>query len=211
MTYILSNERDDNVALSFENYRDYLLSNRDKLSDSVYKLATSDWWYDFKDHKCPHDAWLERVLIIEPSEGKRNENRTTKVKIMLLSAYQDGYIELSYKNAVSIKIDSHNVKLGHKDCYYTCDMMNLDIHSQGYSFMKLNGVAVKKQQIGKLKQKILNIAGMTNDRNLLLQFLHFHHPWWSKAIIYVLIYEPILKLSHSRHTPYISSFRTGLL
>ena len=118
MTFILASERDIDAALAFANYKTYLASNKDKFPKSVYELATSEWWYDFKNHKCPHDAWLERALIIEPAEGERNEDRTTEVKILLLSAYQDGYIELSYKNAVYIKIDSHNVKNGHKDWRY---------------------------------------------------------------------------------------------
>ena len=58
------------------------------------------------------------MQIIESSEGKRNEERATEVKIMLLGAYHDGYIELHYKNVTSINLDSHNAKLGHKDWRY---------------------------------------------------------------------------------------------
>ncbi|QMU60618.1 MAG: hypothetical protein GKR92_02465 [Gammaproteobacteria bacterium] len=118
MTYILANERDKDAASAFEEYKKYLTAHKDKFSESVFKLASSDWWYDFNNHKCPHDAWLERALISEPSKGERNENRTTEVILMLLGANQDGYIELSYKNVVSINLDSHNVKLGHKDWRY---------------------------------------------------------------------------------------------
>ena len=118
MTFILANDRDQDVTSAFANYRKYLDTHKDKFPKSAYELASSEWWYDFNNHKCPHDAWLERVLIIEPSEGERNEDRATEVKVMLLSAYQDGYIELSYKNAVSIKIDSHDVKRGHRDWRY---------------------------------------------------------------------------------------------
>ena len=75
MTYILANERDNDVASAFDSYRTYLTTNKDKFSESVYKLASSERWYDFNSHKCPHDAWLERLLIVELSDGERNENR----------------------------------------------------------------------------------------------------------------------------------------
>ena len=118
MTYILSSERDKDDSLAFSNYEEYLTTHKDKFPKSVFNLASSEWWYDFNNHKCPHDAWLERMLILEPSKGERNEERTTEIKVMLLGAYHDGYIELSYKNAVSIKIDSYHVIQGHKNWRY---------------------------------------------------------------------------------------------
>jgi len=118
MTYILANERNNDVTSAFANYRKYLAAHKEKFSDSAFKLASSEWWYDFTNHKCPHDSWLERALIIEPSEGERNEKRTTEVKVMLLAAFHDGYIELTYKNVASMNLDSSNVKQGHKNWRY---------------------------------------------------------------------------------------------
>ena len=119
MAYLLSNDgRDENVVVAFEKYRNYIESNKNKLSSSAYNLAISEWFYNFQDHKCPHDAWLENLLIFEPSEGERCEARKTEIIVKLLGSYHNGYIELIYKNVSSFKIDAFNIKAGHSDWRY---------------------------------------------------------------------------------------------
>jgi hypothetical protein len=119
MTFILSEDyRDEDVVAAFDKYRSYIENNKTYFPPSAYKLAVSDWYYNFSDHKCPHDAWLETLSIVEPSKGERNEIRKTEIKVKLLGAYQDGYIELNYRNVASFKIDAFNVKGGHSDWRY---------------------------------------------------------------------------------------------
>jgi hypothetical protein len=119
MAFILSNdERDEDVVKAFEKYRNYIETNKAKLPRSCYELAVSDWYYNFNNHKCPHDAWLENISILEPSDGERNEIRKTQVVVKLLGAYHDGYIELIYKNVASLKINAFNIKAGHSDWRY---------------------------------------------------------------------------------------------
>jgi hypothetical protein len=56
----------------------------------AYALATSDWYFDLADRRCPHDSWLESATIHEPSTGLRSELRSSALSIKLLGAYQDG-------------------------------------------------------------------------------------------------------------------------
>lgn len=119
MVYILSeDDRDSDPVKAFEKYQAYIQSNTSLFPASVLALATSDWYYNFKDHRCPHDAWLESVLIHEPAEGERQEIRTTQMTVRLLGAYHDGYIEIRYKNIKSAIIDAFAVKSGHHDWRY---------------------------------------------------------------------------------------------
>ena len=119
MTYILSkDDRDSDPVKAFRLYKGYIQSKQDNLPKSVYELATSDWYYNFNDHKCPHDAWLESALIYEPSQGERQEIRTTQITVKLLGAYHDGHIEIKYKNVKSAIIKAFAVKSGHHDWRY---------------------------------------------------------------------------------------------
>ncbi len=59
-------------------------------------FALAEWYRDPRDHRCPHDGWLEAVEITEPATGERSQIRTTAVTIRLLGAYHDGYVVLRY-------------------------------------------------------------------------------------------------------------------
>lgn len=89
MSFILSAQRDDDVVRAFERYRGYLQSVRHSLPESVFALASSDWYFSPHEHRCPHDAWLESITISEPSSGKRHEVRFTSIRIRLLAAYHE--------------------------------------------------------------------------------------------------------------------------
>ena len=56
------------------------------------------WHYDEQDHRCPHDSWLEALIISEPSSEVRCEIKSINILIRLLGAYHDGYLELRYEN-----------------------------------------------------------------------------------------------------------------
>ncbi len=137
MVYILANERDNSsFGSSGDRYRKYLEENKSKFPKNAYELATSTWWFDFSNHKCPHDSWLEKISIVEPAEGERNEKRSTNIEVKLLGAYHDGYIKLKYRNVTSFKIDAFNVKEGHSDwCYdeFRISSNNLLIHEIEWS------------------------------------------------------------------------------
>jgi hypothetical protein len=120
MTFILSADRTSPEAMSngFRRYADYLLENRKNFPASAYALATSDWFYNFNDHRCPHDAWLESFSMTEPSSGSRNEQRIVSLRIRLLAAHHDGMIELHYPQVYGYRLDLKNGELGHRDWRY---------------------------------------------------------------------------------------------
>lgn len=96
MSYILADQRDRDVVTAFAAYWEYLLERRSRFPPAAYALAASEWYFDFSDHRCPHDSWLESVTIGETSMGARHEQWTSTLTIRLLGAYHDGCIEFSY-------------------------------------------------------------------------------------------------------------------
>jgi len=119
MTFILATDRRDaDVIGAFKRYRDYLAPLRDAFPRSAYALATSDWYFNFGDHRCPHDGWLESFCLTEPSSGSQREIRTLSMQIRLLGAYHDGYIELLYPQVFAYRLDIADSQYGHRDWRY---------------------------------------------------------------------------------------------
>ncbi len=116
MSFILSDQRNNDC--SFERYRTYLQSIRHALPEAVFALASSDWYFSFRDHRCPHDAWLESVTICEASSGERHEVRSTSLRIRLLAAYHDGFIEFYYPKVFRYDLDTQDATSGHRDWRY---------------------------------------------------------------------------------------------
>ena len=118
MAYLLAEQRDAETPGCFERYREYLERNRARFPASAYSLATSDWYFDPHDHRCPHDAWLESAHFSEPHAGERSEKRSLSLSVRLLGAYHDGHIELHYPHVTAYRLDASNVKVGHLDWRY---------------------------------------------------------------------------------------------
>jgi hypothetical protein len=112
MAFFLSSDFADNSAspallkARFDAYREYLLSIRAKLPSSAYEFAMAEWHYDPQIPQCPHDAWVEKLMIAEPALGERHEKRSIEIQLELLGAYHDGHIHLTYKNIRSYSLDT---------------------------------------------------------------------------------------------------------
>jgi hypothetical protein len=118
MSYVLDKQRDTDVVAAFREYRAYLASNATQFPPSAHELATSDWYFDFNDHRCPHDAWLETATFSESSTGSRNEVRTSTLTVRLLGAYHDGHIEFVYPEVRAYELNMSHLAQGHGDWRY---------------------------------------------------------------------------------------------
>lgn len=118
MAYILSAEKDNDRFGAFPRYRDYVSSAKATFPPQAYELASSEWYFDPKDHRCPHDAWLESLVVSEPSTGSRQEIRHTTIRVRLLGAYHDGFIELVYPKVFSYQLTSPLAERGLGDWRY---------------------------------------------------------------------------------------------
>lgn len=104
MTFVMNTpslQDREEIKSHFEEYYRYLRNSRDKMPSSAFEYAVATWHYDANDHRCPHDSWLETLEIVELSSGERSEIRRVDIRMSLLGAYHDGYINLTHKNVTS--------------------------------------------------------------------------------------------------------------
>ncbi len=121
MAYVLSDNRKKpgDIVSAFSRYNEYLGSVKDRFPKSAYQLASSPWYFDFSNHHCPHDSWLESLTINEPSKGIRREIRSVEIAVKLFGAYHDGFITLNYSKVKSYSFNKPAQKTsGHGDWLY---------------------------------------------------------------------------------------------
>lgn len=82
------------------------------------RLAQSDWYYGFSDHRAPHDAWLEWVQFEEPTSGERNQVRHLSLRLRLLGAYHDQWLEFFYPRVFAYEMSNADSNTGHGDWLY---------------------------------------------------------------------------------------------
>lgn len=106
MTFIL-NQTDDPYEQNrrFAAYQQYLQANKDRFPPSAFAFAIAPWHYDISDSRCPHDSWVEELIISEPARGERSENRWLEISVRLLGAYHNGHLELRYVDVKSYHLD----------------------------------------------------------------------------------------------------------
>jgi hypothetical protein len=90
-------KKDEN-GWQLEEYLEYLRKIRDRLPPNARNFAFCQGHYDIEDNKSPYDSWVECVNIREQSEGARHEIRTLEIRTRFLSAAQEGFFEITYKN-----------------------------------------------------------------------------------------------------------------
>lgn len=119
MAFLLSTDGfDDDAAAHYRRYKEYLQSVKEVFPPSAFALASSDWYHDFNNHHCPHDAWLESVTLHEHASDERQAKRSLSITVRLLGAYHDGHIELLYPRVFAYRLDAWKSELGHKDWRY---------------------------------------------------------------------------------------------
>lgn len=118
MSFILTAQRSEGCPTAFGRYRSYLAASKQSFPPGAYALATSDWYFDFRDHRCPHDSWLESVTVTEPASGERGEQRCTAIRVRLLGAYHDCQLELFYPRVLRYSFTAPSCTQGLGDWRY---------------------------------------------------------------------------------------------
>ena len=93
---------------AFKRYMAYLEANRGRLSASLYEVATSEWYYNFDDPRCPHDAALEYAKLSETVRDDDISARKVSISIKLQSWQYGDKITYSfhYSDVHSYRIES---------------------------------------------------------------------------------------------------------
>ena len=103
----------DNDPDGYVNYQEYLKANENSFPTNAFKLATSEWYYNFSDHRCPHDAWLEHFTL--KTENKLHDQKSIDIHLCLLGAYHDMFLEFHYKNVREYNLTGQNFPSNQED------------------------------------------------------------------------------------------------
>lgn len=79
-----------------EPYLQYLKSIAPSLPPGAREFALAKWHYDHDDHRCPHDAWVEKLTLEETATGDRHQVRRVQASVLLLGAFHDGFLSIEY-------------------------------------------------------------------------------------------------------------------
>src|SRR5215831_5118719 len=104
MAYFLSKERNRDVLEAYRRYQEYLRQHEREFPPSAFALATAEWYQNARDHRCPHDGWLENLVISETADN--DKKRTTTIQVRLVAAYHDGHIEFFYPQVFTYTLES---------------------------------------------------------------------------------------------------------
>ena len=129
--FILSEERDENPRKAFDDYECYLQENKTRLTPNVFSLATSDWYFNFQDHRCPHDGRLIKAVMLERTKSALIETTQTEddihqlfqddtidIRIQLVNAWGDGVITLDYLAVHAYRLSAFDISGSHDDWRY---------------------------------------------------------------------------------------------
>jgi hypothetical protein len=88
----------------WDEYQHYLRTVANGLAPGAAAFAAAPWHYDPTDHRCPHDAWVESLTILEVAQGANAGERSLELHARLLGAYHDGHIDLRYRGVRSYSL-----------------------------------------------------------------------------------------------------------
>ncbi len=118
MAYILDQQRSKDCTGAFQRYRDYLDGLRGTFPQSALNLATSDWYFNFTDPRCPHDARLDFVSVSEPPMHARSDSSSASIRIRISLALDGGSAEFFYPKVVRYTFQGNLATNGHADWRY---------------------------------------------------------------------------------------------
>jgi len=93
--------------IMLENYLAYLDKNKNKFPPNAREFAFLPCHYQIKDRRCPHDSWVDSIIISEIGAERRKSKRIVSITAKFIGAYQDGFFELVYKN-----VEQYEIALG---------------------------------------------------------------------------------------------------
>jgi hypothetical protein len=105
--FLLNSENINNndAANIFKDYMNYLEEIKNDLPSNVYDIFSNPYYYDSQNHKCPHDGWIETLLINERYTKENRQDSIIDITIKLLGAYHDYFIYFNYKNVINYSLE----------------------------------------------------------------------------------------------------------
>lgn len=118
-----------------DDYFSYLESCKE-MDPGARSFATDRTRYDLSSQGSLHDAWLDRLSLIEDARGGRHEVRPLRATVEFLGPYHDRRFRLSYFGVKHYSAQGGNVPNGHGDLLmheFTLDDLGLIRHELNFS------------------------------------------------------------------------------
>jgi hypothetical protein len=85
----------------FSDYQKYVEKNVGRFPSEIVELIKSRWYYDWQNHRCPHDAWLDSIKF-------SIDEKSRALTIKLLGAFHDLHIVYEYFDVLDVRMSFGN-------------------------------------------------------------------------------------------------------
>ena len=93
----------DEAILAGKNYNLHLQGIAPKLPPETREFVMSAAYQDFNSHDCPHDAWLQELVVAVKTDADKNER--VDLQMILLGSFHDRILTFEYTNVIELNID----------------------------------------------------------------------------------------------------------
>lgn len=101
MKIVQFSETADGYAMDSSGYSAYVAHVRHRVPADALAFVSAPWHYAHRDERCPHDARLQKLVVLEFEEG---ELRASRIEIHLAGAYGNRLL-LSYSDVQSYSVE----------------------------------------------------------------------------------------------------------
>lgn len=101
---------------AFQRYADYLQSVRQGFPPSAFQLATSEWYFNANDPRCPHDAHLVSATIAE--SPTQEPAAAISFRAVLSGAHDGERMEFFYPQVFRYTLNFTGAHFSHSDWRY---------------------------------------------------------------------------------------------
>lgn len=90
--------------INLERYLGYLQKNSHCFPSGAKRYVRLPYLFDLSDERCPHDSWMENVIIKEEAHGERSHLRNTVIEANFKGSYHNGCFKITYNNVFNYEI-----------------------------------------------------------------------------------------------------------
>src|SRR6476646_9662559 len=94
------------IRRKYQEYNRYLETIKDQLPAGIREYALAPWHYQvgLRDARCPHDAWVESLVVSEVATQESVQTRQVHITLQLLNAFHTAHLKFIYTGVSSYTV-----------------------------------------------------------------------------------------------------------
>ncbi|MET3496461.1 hypothetical protein [Variovorax boronicumulans] len=104
MKIIQFSETADGYAMDSSGYPAYVAQVMHRVPADALAFMSAPWHYAHRDERCPHDARLQKLVVLEFEEEDEGDARANGIEIHLVGAYGNRLL-LTYSDVQSYSVE----------------------------------------------------------------------------------------------------------